>query len=1410
MSKYDIESSDFFNLGDIPKTEEMLEEKTQDNTIYKYDIESTFKDRPLMYSKPPLARQSFQSIDEFRNDKDVLQDWDIVANALGEKGEDVVETLRDSDFSLYTAMKRAGQTGKFSQGEIDAFNRLRTKFANTKLKGFYEYADLIGDFTVDTVADPFTLLAILATPFTGGGSLAAKQAATLAVLNGTKRYAFSKALIGAGGKTAQQGALKSLQAKALRPAAFSTAEGAVWTGAHDYYNQDIDINLGNQENIDWGRVAKSGGFGAAGGLLLGGGIGLYSGAKYYNRLRKYHDEEQILKQVDEFSKEAIKDADNLAGVNKDYYKDRGTLAQRTKEEWLDEAIAAIPMVGKATSQFLSIAKKSNAVKDFLLKFRYDSTRTIFGKNQADDSLGALSFFENLQNYNGEYTGVGINRIFNHMGYGRGNKLTPKDNNALHQLMLDDTKKTFLHTDGVEYDIPKEVMEAYFGKKDIGLVGMKDLLDNIFEEGVKLGEFSRTQKVTNYFPRVFNHGVLKQRRDEFKDLLIEYGYANPNNEINPKKYLTKYITATGKEEVGIPADTVGLDMEVFGIDFIFQAEQILGKNASAKNIIKKAQDLKANKIIDGMLDLKYSNFTSGVGPRAGGKTFQQHRIFNNIPDERLGSILDGDSSFVSNNVMEVLGDYMANVAQLYARKKTFGVRNLTEFQNTIKEDILKDLKILGATDDQAMSTANRMENLFMEVTGIGEARGLTPTTTAGIVGNRASETIRLTQQAAHLAFAVPSSITEPLLPFQRIGIRDYPRAVFNLAEGLWKEIKKDTNIIFQKSKANLGLGKAKFKDLDDEYWKELYAGGLAIENNILEGLDRIGSGERFYSKNLRNASDAFFKMTFLTQWTRAVQGGAFTSGKMLIRRNLQKLYDHKMGIAKLTEGNFRNLGMNKKSYLEKQLKELGIDPEEGMAWYRSSLDDNLDFNPVKAQRSPFYREKYLEGAKRFTNEVILNPNRAAASKSLVMQSGWGKILFQFMSYPTLFNNIVIKRMLNELREYPVQTAPKLLATGFLMTSIAMQMNLFRNPERHSKMSAEENLVEAVERWGGLAQVSIGKRTADAAKYGSGYLSLARGIFGPTVGDAFDSIEYKLGPSVFAVRNMPFGQIYKRTNPENFKELQERANEFDKFLLEEIGLDRQGRISTGDTDRSAYRTGSLVTNVPNASKEPEKRINKMTGMPYDIEAGPNAQPEKTRVGLSEEGKFLGALQRRKNAYHGGRQTMNSGGQSQSYKDILFNFIAQAEDAKLYQSMLKGENPELTAYLPTPNDVQTIGFGRTRGVTKDTKSTLEEEKHKLREELELFESETIKSIGRKQFDSLNNNQKAAVISLIFNVGRSAFDGTKAQTALKSGDYDTFVKEAFDPQLGFTKQRNADGQLEILEGLQNRRQAEKDLFLL
>jgi len=1213
MTKYTLEDDLDLNISNIPTSEEIEKEEEQkliptsssDNQPFQYTLE-TDDDEDIFsgIAKEDKPRTSFTSVYDFENDEDVKRDFDIVAGALGERGEGIAETLRDSDFNLYSAFKRSGQAKNFTQAEKEAYNRLVNKFSNTKLKGFYEHFDLIRNFTVDTVTDPLTILSIIAAPFTGGMSLGAKTAATAAAINGAKRYAMAKAI----------------QAKTTRPAVFTALEGATFTGLHDYYNQDIDISLDNRENIDWFQVAKSSGIGGGVGFGLGSLLGVYSGAKYYNRLHKYHNENDILKHVDGLDRETIKTADDITAANKDFYKDKKTLGGKTTEDYLDLIIAKLPFFGKATSEFRSAAKRSSEIKKILLSLRYDSTRTIFGKKQAEDSVGPLSLFENLANYTGEYVGLGINRAFNHIGKVRGGKITKKDNNALHTLMLDDSAQKFRHSDGLDYDIPKRVKEAYFGKEDTGMKGIKQILDDIFEEGVNLGEFSRTQKIINYFPRVFNYGVLSKNQESFKNLLKDYGYATPNNSVNEEKYLTKYITASGKEEVGIPADTLGVDLDVFGVDFIQEAKRKLGADATDSQISNLAQDLKADRIVKDMLDLRYDTFKAGVGPRAGSKGFQQHRIFNNIPDEKLGDFLDNSgNSFVSNDVMEVLSDYTQNVAQLFARKKTFGVRNGTEFEDKILTKVREELKILGAKDEQIEITVAGLRNLFEEVTGLGNAGGLAPTGTFGRLANTSSEAVRLSQQAAHLAFAVPSSITEPLLMFQRVGLRDYPRVVLNIAKGLAKEIKKDISQLYQVTKANLGLGKARYSDFDDEYWQELYAGGIAMENNILEGLDRLASGERFYNKSIRKGSDLFFKMSLLTQWTRAVQGAAFTSGKMLIQRNLQKLYDHKLGIAKLSEGNFRNLGMNKKAYLEKQLQELGIDPEEGMAWYRSSLDDNLDFNPKKAQNSPFYKEKYLEGAKRFTNEIILNPNRAAAAKSTVMQSGLGKIAFQFASYPTLFNNIVIKRMINELNEFPVQTAPKLLITGFLMTSIAMWMNQLRNPERHEKLSDEENVLEGLERWGALAQGANLKKGMDAYKYGSGFGGvLSRVFFGPTVGDALDSLEYKLGPSTLVTRNLPFQQPIKRLFPEEFKELQERSRENDKTFF--------GLIDEDDT-RGLYRTGGPVVGVPNAPDKPEERVNKLTGVPYDLEAGPTAQPEKNRSGLSEEGKLLATLRRRK---------------------------------------------------------------------------------------------------------------------------------------------------------------------------------------
>ena len=84
------------------------------------------------------------------------------------------------------------------------------------------------------------------------------------------------------------------------------------------------------------------------------------------------------------------------------------------------------------------------------------------------------------------------------------------------------------------------------------------------------------------------------------------------------------------------------------------------------------------------------------------------------------------------------------------------------------------------------------------------------------------------------------------------------------------------------------------------------------------------------------------------------------------------------------------------------------------------------------------------------------------------------------------------------------------------------------------------------------------------------------------------------------------------------MQERSRENDKTFF--------GLIDEDDT-RGLYRTGGPVVGVPNAPDKPEERVNKLTGVPYDLEAGPTAQPEKNRSGLSEEGKLLATLRRRK---------------------------------------------------------------------------------------------------------------------------------------------------------------------------------------
>lgn len=80
-----------------------------------------------------------------------------------------------------------------------------------------------------------------------------------------------------------------------------------------------------------------------------------------------------------------------------------------------------------------------------------------------------------------------------------------------------------------------------------------------------------------------------------------------------------------------------------------------------------------------------------------------------------------------------------------------------------------------------------------------------------------------------------------------------------------------------------------------------------------------------------------------------------------------------------------------------------------------------------------------------------------------------------------------------------------------------------------------------------------------------------------------------------------------------------------------------------------------------------------------------------------------------------------------------------------------------------------------------------------------------------SLNPNQQAATMSLVHNVGATAFSQSNAYKHLKGGNLEGFAFEAFDPNEGFVRSGEIDPETNrksIIPGLQNRRGYERDLF--
>ena len=126
---------------------------------------------------------------------------------------------------------------------------------------------------------------------------------------------------------------------------------------------------------------------------------------------------------------------------------------------------------------------------------------------------------------------------------------------------------------------------------------------------------------------------------------------------------------------------------------------------------------------------------------------------------------------------------------------------------------------------------------------------------------------------------------------------------------------------------------------------------------------------------------------------------------------------------------------------------------------------------------------------------------------------------------------------------------------------------------------------------------------------------------------------------------------------------------------------------------------------------------------------------------------------------------------------------------------EKCRLKAYLPTPNDVWTCGWGSTKGVTQDTVWTQEEADTAFLKDLEWVEE----CVGKAVTAQLTQNEYDALCSLCFNIGCTNFGKSTLVKLLNQGNYDA-------ASLEFSRWDKQKGQ--VLAGLTRRRAEEARLF--
>ena len=203
-----------------------------------------------------------------------------------QSNDNIYEYLRDTDWSLTSAIARSLEIDEWSEQAKQDYNYLRQTFDSASVGGLKQKLNLFKNATVDIFTDPIELVAMAAIPFTGGASQGTKQLVKIALKEGLKKNQKAKLT-------------KSVLKDAKKPALFTALEGGAWGGSHNYFLQKSDVELGTREQLDATEIGLTAALAASMGGALGGSVGLLRSTSplLAKKLRLYSNEDEINKRV---------------------------------------------------------------------------------------------------------------------------------------------------------------------------------------------------------------------------------------------------------------------------------------------------------------------------------------------------------------------------------------------------------------------------------------------------------------------------------------------------------------------------------------------------------------------------------------------------------------------------------------------------------------------------------------------------------------------------------------------------------------------------------------------------------------------------------------------------------------------------------------------------------------------------------------------------------------------------------------------------------------------------------------------------------------------------------------------------------------------------------------------------------